>query len=80
MSALGATENSSALYARSQARGERVIRDYFPSSVILRPSVGFGPDDKFFNRFATIANISPVLPILTSNRDTGTHFSLCWRP
>ncbi len=76
VSALGASETSIARYARSKAVGERVIRDNFPDAVIFRPSVVFGPEDDFFNRFAALARLSPVLPVLTNDiiNGTGTRF------
>lgn len=66
VSALGADAASDSTYARSKAEGERQVRDAFPASVILRPSVVFGPEDDFFNRFSDLARLSPVLPVFTS--------------
>jgi uncharacterized protein YbjT (DUF2867 family) len=63
MSALGADPESHADYASSKAAGEEAVRNAFPDAVIIRPSVIFGPEDGFFNRFASIARISPVLPV-----------------
>ena len=63
MSALGASKMSPALYARSKAQGEEVVHKTFPDAVILRPSVVFGPQDDFFNRFAEMALLSPFLPV-----------------
>jgi uncharacterized protein YbjT (DUF2867 family) len=63
-SAIGADSRSSSAYARTKAAGEQVVRDAFPTVTILRPSVVFGPEDQFFNRFATIAMFSPVLPLI----------------
>ncbi len=77
VSALGATERSSARYARSKAEGEKGVRDHFPSAVIFRPSVVFGADDRFYNFFASIASTSPILPIFISAKianDGGTRF------
>lgn len=62
-SGIGADPHSPSRYARSRARGERLVRAAFPSATILRPSVVFGPDDKFFNTFAAIAQLSPALPL-----------------
>ncbi|MEO5373239.1 MAG: complex I NDUFA9 subunit family protein [Alphaproteobacteria bacterium] len=67
VSALGARETSESRYARSKAMGERVLRDVLPESIIVRPSVVFGPEDDFFNRFAALARYSPVLPVLTND-------------
>ena len=64
MSAIGADPRSLAAYARTKAAGEAAARDAFPTATILRPSVVFGPEDQFFNRFAAIATISPVLPLI----------------
>lgn len=64
LSALGADPASPSRYARSKAAGEQALRETFPDAVILRPSVIFGPDDDFFNRFASLARISPVLPLI----------------
>jgi NADH dehydrogenase len=64
ISAIGADENAPALYARSKAMGEKLVLAAMPSATILRPSVVFGPEDNFFNRFAAIARISPVLPLV----------------
>lgn len=63
ISAIGADEASPARYARSKAMGEAAVRAAIPSAVILRPSVVFGPEDDFFNRFATMTNFSPALPL-----------------
>jgi NADH dehydrogenase len=64
VSAIGADANSPAAYARSKAAGEAAVREVFPEAVILRPSVVFGPEDDFFNRFGAMARISPVLPLI----------------
>ena len=64
VSAIGADRDSPSAYARSKAAGEAAVRDVFPDAVILRPSVVFGPDDDFFNRFAALARIAPVLPLI----------------
>jgi uncharacterized protein YbjT (DUF2867 family) len=63
ISALGADPESPSLYARSKAAGEAAVRAAFPPAVILRPSVVFGPDDAFFNRFARLAQFLPVMPV-----------------
>ncbi len=64
VSALGADADSPSLYARSKAAGEAAVRDAAPDATIFRPSVVFGPEDDFFNRFATLAWVSPVLPLV----------------
>lgn len=63
VSAIGADANSRSVYARSKAAGEAAVRAAFPSATILRPSIVFGPDDSFFNRFAAMALVSPALPL-----------------
>jgi NADH dehydrogenase len=64
VSAIGADERSSSQYARAKAAGEKLVLAAVPSAVVLRPSILFGPEDAFFNRFAAIATISPALPLI----------------
>ncbi len=64
VSAIGADDNSPSRYARSKAAGERAVLSAVPSATIFRPSVVFGPEDQFTNRFATLAWLSPVLPLV----------------
>jgi len=64
ISAIGADPRSPSAYARTKGAGEAALRDAFPTVTILRPSVVFGPEDQFFNRFASMAMISPVLPLI----------------
>jgi NADH dehydrogenase len=64
ISAIGADAKSASDYARSKALGEAAVRSAFPRAVILQPSILFGPEDGFFNRFAGMARISPILPIV----------------
>jgi uncharacterized protein YbjT (DUF2867 family) len=64
VSAIGADEHSPANYARSKAAAERLVLSALPSAVIMRPSVLFGPEDDFFNRFAAMARMSPALPLI----------------
>jgi len=64
LSAIGASSGSSSIYARTKAAGESGILAHFPQAVILRPSVVFGAEDQFFNRFAGMARLSPVLPVV----------------
>jgi uncharacterized protein YbjT (DUF2867 family) len=63
-SALGADPQSDSAYARSKAAGEALLREHFPAATIFRPSIVFGPEDNFFNRFAAMARLSPVLPLI----------------
>jgi uncharacterized protein YbjT (DUF2867 family) len=71
ISSLGAAADSPSAYARSKAEGEVALRAAFPSAVILRPSVVFGPEDDFFNRFAAMVQLVPVLPLIGGG---GTRF------
>jgi len=64
VSAIGADENSSSGYARSKAKAEQLVLAAQPSATIMRPSIMFGPEDDFFNRFAALARISPALPLI----------------
>jgi uncharacterized protein YbjT (DUF2867 family) len=64
VSAIGADERAASQYARSKADGEKRVLSAAPSAVILRPSVLFGPEDDFFNKFAAIARFSPFLPLV----------------
>jgi len=64
ISALGVKEGHPSQYMQSKLQGEKNIQDTFKQSVILRPSVVFGPEDKFFNTFATLAQFSPALPLI----------------
>jgi uncharacterized protein YbjT (DUF2867 family) len=63
VSALGADEASSSAYAQTKAAGEKAAFHSFADAVVLRPSVVFGPEDQFFNRFAALARMMPVLPL-----------------
>jgi NADH dehydrogenase len=64
VSAIGADENSPSRYARSKAAGEKAVLSAVPSATIFRPSVVFGPEDQFTNRFAALARMSPALPLI----------------
>jgi uncharacterized protein YbjT (DUF2867 family) len=64
VSAIGADENSPSHYARSKAAGEKAVLAAVPSATILRPSVVFGPEDQFTNRFGALARMSPLLPLI----------------
>ncbi|WP_340148805.1 complex I NDUFA9 subunit family protein [uncultured Sneathiella sp.] len=63
MSALGASKDHDSAYARSKAVGEELAAKEYPGATILRPSVVFGRDDDFFNRFASILSLAPVFPL-----------------
>ena len=63
-SAIGADGASTSLYAKSKADGEQAVRAAFPTAIILRPSIVFGPEDQFFNRFARMTRLSPFLPLI----------------
>ena len=64
ISAIGADPRSSSAYGRSKAAGEQAVMDAFPTATILRPSIVFGPEDDFFNRFASMAVMSPFMPLI----------------
>jgi NADH dehydrogenase len=64
MSAIGADAHSESKYARTKAEGEAAVRAIHPDAVVLRPSIVFGPEDDFFNRFAAMAQVSPALPLI----------------
>jgi uncharacterized protein YbjT (DUF2867 family) len=64
LSAIGADAESASAYARSKAAGEAAVQKAFPAAVILRPSVVFGSEDQFFNRFAAMSRFGPILPVV----------------
>jgi uncharacterized protein YbjT (DUF2867 family) len=64
VSAIGADPSSPSAYGVSKAAGEQAVRAAFPGATILRPSFVFGPEDQFFNRFAAMARLSPVMPVI----------------
>jgi NADH dehydrogenase len=64
VSAIGADSNGPSHYARSKAAGEAALRAAYPRATILRPSIVFGPEDSFFNRFGTMARRLPVMPVI----------------
>jgi uncharacterized protein YbjT (DUF2867 family) len=64
VSAIGADDNSPSRYARAKAFGEKAVMDTIPSATIFRPSLVFGPEDLFTNRFAALARMSPVMPLI----------------
>lgn len=64
VSAIGAAADSPSAYGRSKAAGEAAVRDAFPNATIVRPSIIFGPEDQFLNRFAEIIRVAPVIPVI----------------
>ncbi len=64
VSAIGADSESASTYAQTKAEGEKRVRAAFPAATILRPSIVFGPEDGFFNKFAGLARFLPVLPLV----------------
>ena len=68
LSAIGADRHGAASYARSKAAGEEAVREAFAGATIVRPSLVFGPEDDFFNRFAEMARFSMVLPLIGGGR------------
>ncbi len=64
MSAIGADENADSTYGSSKAAGEKLVKSAFPSATIIRPSIIFGQEDGFFNKFAEMARFSMVLPLI----------------
>lgn len=78
VSALGASGNSQSVYARSKAAGENAVRAAFESAVVFRPSVVFGPQDDFFNRFAEMASVAPALPVFGCPLPTIRNGTLDW--
>lgn len=69
ISAIGADAESSSDYARTKGEGEAGMREHFPGATILRPSIVFGPEDHFFNRFASLMRMSPgVFPLFGGGR------------
>ena len=63
ISAIGANLGSSSAYSRTKAAGEINVQNRFPAATILRPSIIFGPEDEFFNLFASISRLSPIMPV-----------------
>ena len=64
MSAIGADPASDSRYAASKGEGEKAVLAAFPNATILRPSIVFGPEDNFFNRFANMARLLPFMPVI----------------
>ena len=67
LSAIGADPESRSRYGASKGLGEQAVKAGFPAATILRPSIVFGPEDAFFNRFAELARLSPVMPVIAGN-------------
>jgi uncharacterized protein YbjT (DUF2867 family) len=61
---MGIGEDSESKYARTKAEGETAVRQIFPGATLIKPSIVFGPEDNFFNKFAGLARIAPVLPLV----------------
>jgi uncharacterized protein YbjT (DUF2867 family) len=68
LSAIGADPASPSLYGRTKAAGEVAVREGFPQATIFRPSIIFGPEDGFFNRFARMSQLAPALPLIGGGR------------
>ncbi|MEM9359363.1 MAG: complex I NDUFA9 subunit family protein [Pseudomonadota bacterium] len=68
VSAIGADPKSASNYARTKGLGDQAVLEEFPEAVILRPSIVFGPEDEFFNRFAGMAQTAPFLPLISGGR------------
>lgn len=68
VSAIGADPQSPAAYARTKAAGEAAVLQAFPEATVIRPSILFGPEDDFFNRFAAMARVLPALPLIGGGR------------
>lgn len=64
VSAIGADPESPSAYGRSKAEGEKAVRTAFPAATIIRPSIIFGPEDQFLNRFANLISMAPVVPVI----------------
>ncbi len=64
ISAIGADPDSASAYGRTKGLGEAAVHEVDSKSIIIRPSIVFGPEDQFFNRFASMASLSPVLPLI----------------
>lgn len=75
ISAIGADADSDSKYARTKALGERAVREAIPGATILRPSIVFGAEDEFFNKFADMARFVPALPLIGGGR---TKFQPVW--
>ena len=80
VSAIGANAESDSDYAVTKAQGEAAVRETYPNAVILRPSIIFGPEDGFFNKFAQMARFFPALPLMAAARPASSRCSWAtWR-
>lgn len=68
ISAIGADPSSPSRYARTKAESEQAVLEEFPEAIIIRPSIVFGPEDDFFNRFGAMARVGPFLPLIGGGR------------
>lgn len=64
ISAIGADSESAAEYSQTKAKGEANVLEHMPNAMILRPSIVFGAEDQFFNRFASMSRVGPILPVI----------------
>jgi uncharacterized protein YbjT (DUF2867 family) len=80
ISAIGADANSESKYARTKAEGEAAVKAAFPGAVIVRPSIVFGADDKFFNKFGQMAALSPPCRWSAARPASSRSMSATWRP
>ena len=80
VSAIGADEKSPSHYARSQGEGEKPVLAAVPDATILRPSIVFGPEDDFFNRFAAMARLLPALPLIGGGQTASSRCSSAMSP
>ena len=64
LSAIGADARAKSEYSRTKAAGEAAVLEHMPNAMILRPSIIFGPEDQFFNRFASMSRLGPILPVV----------------
>jgi NADH dehydrogenase len=67
VSAIGADPESESAYGRSKGEGEAAVRAAFPAATLIRPSIAFGQEDAFLNRFARMARLLPILPVIRPN-------------
>lgn len=68
VSAIGADANSKSTYAKAKGEGDNGVLEEFPQAIVLRPSIVFGPEDQFFNRFAAMAQLAPMMPLVGGGR------------
>ena len=80
VSAIGADENSPSAYARAKAEGEKAVLAAKPDATIFRPSIMFGPEDDFFNKFAAMARMLPALPLIGGGETSSSRCSSATSP